>query len=173
MRHVQPHPGCVHLLPRNPGLFAQSLRGTPVQRDHETRSTRPLHSCRCGDYGVASFPGSNNNAEGCFLVLGGMARFAIQITHQGVHTSPSLALRDFTRTIQSTMRKVQCRRRYPDVSANGAFLLTFVNLTMETYFGTSLASPIFGSVITLINEARTNVSKGPIGFNNHALYESR
>lgn len=48
------------------------------------------------------------------------------------------------------------------MSANGAFLLTYNNLTLETFFGTSLASPIFGSVITLINEERTAVGKGPV-----------
>jgi tripeptidyl-peptidase I len=64
-------------------------------------------------------------------------------------------------------------RGYPDVSANGAFLLTFVNETAGTYFGTSLASPIFGSVVTLINEERTAVGKGPIGFINPALYASK
>ena len=64
-------------------------------------------------------------------------------------------------------------RGYPDVSANGAFLLVFLNLTELTFFGTSLASPIFGAVITLINEERTVAGKGPIGFINPALYESR
>lgn len=64
-------------------------------------------------------------------------------------------------------------RGYPDVAANGAFLLTFVNQTAGTYFGTSLASPIFGSVITLLNEQRTAIGKGPIGFINPALYESK
>ncbi|OKL61710.1 hypothetical protein UA08_02338 [Talaromyces atroroseus] len=63
-------------------------------------------------------------------------------------------------------------RGYPDVSANGAYLLTFVNETAGTYFGTSLASPIFGSVVTLINEERTAIGKGPIGFINPALYEN-
>ncbi|KAF4634822.1 hypothetical protein G7Y89_g3271 [Cudoniella acicularis] len=63
-------------------------------------------------------------------------------------------------------------RGYPDVSANGAFLLTFVNETEGTFFGTSLASPIFGAVITLLNEERTLVGKGPIGFINPALYEN-
>ena len=63
-------------------------------------------------------------------------------------------------------------RGYPDVSANGAFLLTFVNLTEATYFGTSLASPIFGAVITLLNEERRQANKAPIGFINPALYES-
>ena len=64
-------------------------------------------------------------------------------------------------------------RGYPDVSANGAFLLVYNNLTELTFFGTSLASPIFGAVITRINEERTLVGKGPIGFINPALYESK
>ena len=64
-------------------------------------------------------------------------------------------------------------RGYPDVSANGAFLLTYNNLTEYTFFGTSLSSPIFGAVITLLNEERTAVGKGPIGFINPALYESK
>lgn len=59
------------------------------------------------------------------------------------------------------------------VSANGAFQPFFVNLTQQTYFGTSLASPIFGSVITLINEERTAAGKGPIGFVNPVLYERK
>jgi len=61
-------------------------------------------------------------------------------------------------------------RGYPDVSANGCFLLTFVNLTEGTFFGTSLSSPIFASVITLINEERTAAGKGPVGFVNPTLY---
>lgn len=64
-------------------------------------------------------------------------------------------------------------RGYPDVSANGAFLVTYVKLTQATYFGTSLASPIFGAVITLINEERTAAGKGPVGFVNAVLYERK
>ena len=63
-------------------------------------------------------------------------------------------------------------RGWPDVSANGAFLLVYNNLTELTFFGTSLSSPIFGSVITLLNEQRSQAGKGPIGFINPALYES-
>ncbi|TVY14727.1 Aorsin [Lachnellula arida] len=63
-------------------------------------------------------------------------------------------------------------RGYPDVSANGAFLLTFLNLTERKFFGTSLAAPIFGSVITLINEERSVIGKGPVGFINPALYKN-
>ena len=62
-------------------------------------------------------------------------------------------------------------RGYPDVSANGAFLASFNNATLLTFFGTSLASPIFASVLTLINEELALVGKGPVGFVNPALYE--
>ncbi|KAG0647548.1 Aorsin [Hyphodiscus hymeniophilus] len=62
-------------------------------------------------------------------------------------------------------------RGYPDVAANGAFLTTFNNATLLTFFGTSLASPIFGSVLTLINEELALVGKGPVGFVNPVLYE--
>ena len=64
-------------------------------------------------------------------------------------------------------------RGYPDVAGNGAFLLAFNNRTEVHFFGTSLSSPIFGSVITLINEERTAIGKGPVGFVNPVLYERK
>ncbi|KAK4574699.1 hypothetical protein LTR86_001540 [Recurvomyces mirabilis] len=42
--------------------------------------------------------------------------------------------------------------------------------TQITIFGTSLSSPIFGSVLTLINEELTRAGKPPVGFVNPALY---
>ncbi|KAK3672683.1 hypothetical protein LTR78_007495 [Recurvomyces mirabilis] len=62
-------------------------------------------------------------------------------------------------------------RGSPDVSANGAFLLGYTNLTQHWQFGTSLATPIFASVINLINEERTAAGKGPVGFVNSVLYQ--
>ena len=64
-------------------------------------------------------------------------------------------------------------RGYPDVSANGAFLLVYINATQVIEFGTSLASPIFGSVLTLLNEERLAIGKGPVGFVNPVLYECK
>ncbi|KAK4560424.1 hypothetical protein LTR86_005620 [Recurvomyces mirabilis] len=54
-------------------------------------------------------------------------------------------------------------RGYPDVSANGAFLLGHTNLTQHWQFGTSLATPVFASVINLINEERAAAGKDPVG----------
>ncbi|KAF8864014.1 putative protease S8 tripeptidyl peptidase I [Acephala macrosclerotiorum] len=203
-----------------------------------------------GDYGVASFPGSNNDAEGClstatmngtiynpeypsgcpYITVVGATRLypndtvndpesAMQVNltafniatgsgpvsppydffatgggFSNYFTPPSYQAKDVANYLKQdlpfqTLPYYEINddgtnigqnggvynrlgRGYPDVSANGAFLLTFVNLTAGTYFGTSLASPIFGSVITLLNEERTAVGKGPIGFINPALYEN-
>jgi tripeptidyl-peptidase-1 len=64
-------------------------------------------------------------------------------------------------------------RGYPDVAANGAFLKAFNDETLFHFFGTSLASPIFGSVLTLINEERALQKKGPVGFVNPVLYSRK
>ena len=59
------------------------------------------------------------------------------------------------------------------ISANGAKFRAYTNGTDYHYYGTSLAAPLFASVITLINEERTAVGKGPVGFINPVLYASK
>ena len=61
-------------------------------------------------------------------------------------------------------------RGFPDVSANGADFRAYNNQTLYHFYGTSLAAPIWGSIVTLINEERTLVGKGPVGFINPTLY---
>ncbi|KAK6440381.1 hypothetical protein LTR95_003388 [Oleoguttula sp. CCFEE 5521] len=61
-------------------------------------------------------------------------------------------------------------RGFPDIAANGANFRAYTNGTDYHWYGTSLASPLFASVITLINEERTAVGKGPVGFINPVLY---
>jgi tripeptidyl-peptidase-1 len=63
-------------------------------------------------------------------------------------------------------------RGFPDVSANGAQFRAYTNNTDYHYYGTSLAAPIWGSIVTLINEERTLIGKGPVGFMNPTLYEN-
>ncbi|KAK4502733.1 hypothetical protein PRZ48_006159 [Zasmidium cellare] len=200
-----------------------------------------------GDYGVASFPGADNDTYGCYSAngqkgtiynpdypagcpfvtsVGGTRLYegqtiedpesAMQVNLTAVHISegrppgnpvlalfatgggfsnyfkpPSYQARAVSQylaahapdvpsyTVNSDASNVganggvynRAGRGYPDVSANGAFQPFFVNLTQETYFGTSLSSPIFGSIITLINEERTAAGKGPVGFVNPVLYQ--
>ena len=63
-------------------------------------------------------------------------------------------------------------RGIPDVSANGANFMTFVNGAESPMDGTSLSAPIWASMLTLINEERTKQGKGSVGFVNPTLYEN-
>jgi len=58
------------------------------------------------------------------------------------------------------------------ISANGANFRAYTNGTDFHWYGTSLAAPLWASVLTLINEERTAVGKGPVGFVNPVFYES-
>ena len=59
---------------------------------------------------------------------------------------------------------------YPDVSANGANFTLYFEGEVQDFYGTSLATPIWASIVTLINEERTNFGKPPVGFINPTLY---
>ncbi|KAK0775378.1 hypothetical protein LTR91_024716 [Friedmanniomyces endolithicus] len=63
-------------------------------------------------------------------------------------------------------------RAFPDVSANGAHFQVYRNSTLIGLYGTSLAAPLFASVITLINQQRTLIGKRPVGFINPVLYQN-
>ena len=64
-------------------------------------------------------------------------------------------------------------RAMPDVSANGVNFMSYVGGTNGPNYGTSLAAPIWASILTLINEQRTAAGKGPVGFINPTLYQSK
>ncbi|RFU78327.1 serine endopeptidase [Trichoderma arundinaceum] len=61
-------------------------------------------------------------------------------------------------------------RGIPDISANGANFRSFNNQTDGHWFGTSLAAPLWASVITLINQERAKMGKKSVGFINPVLY---
>lgn len=59
----------------------------------------------------------------------------------------------------------QRARAYPDVSANGAkYVVALLGSYNYHLYGTSASAPTFGAVVALINEARMNIGKGPVGF---------
>ena len=61
-------------------------------------------------------------------------------------------------------------RGFPDVSANGANYVVSVDGQFALVYGTSASTPVFASIVTLLNEARLSLGKGPIGFLNPTLY---
>ena len=63
-------------------------------------------------------------------------------------------------------------RGYPDLSANGAWYDVAITGNFEPIFGTSASSPVVGSLITLVNDARLAAGKKPIGFLNTIIYST-
>ncbi|EJC98371.1 subtilisin-like protein [Fomitiporia mediterranea MF3/22] len=63
-------------------------------------------------------------------------------------------------------------RAFPDLSANGANYVIGVDGEFELVFGTSCSSPVVGSFLTLINDARIAAGKGPVGFINPTIYSA-
>ncbi|RAO73388.1 uncharacterized protein BHQ10_009400 [Talaromyces amestolkiae] len=61
-------------------------------------------------------------------------------------------------------------RGIPDIAANGAYFESYLDGKLVHFFGSSLASPLFASVITLINEERLAIGKSSVGFINPVLY---
>ncbi|KAI9046641.1 hypothetical protein LZ554_009383 [Drepanopeziza brunnea f. sp. 'monogermtubi'] len=62
-------------------------------------------------------------------------------------------------------------RGFPDISANGVNYVIAVDGAFSYVYGTSASAPTVGSIITLINGARLNVGKAPVGFINPVLYK--
>jgi tripeptidyl-peptidase-1 len=66
----------------------------------------------------------------------------------------------------------ECTRGYPDVSANGVQILLISDGEYNYEAGTSAATPIFVSIITLINQERIKTNKSPVGFLNPVIYRN-
>jgi len=62
-------------------------------------------------------------------------------------------------------------RGYPDVSANGKNYAVTIGGKFEPVDGTSASAPVFGSVLTMINDARAVRGKKSVGFVNPTFYK--
>jgi tripeptidyl-peptidase I len=63
-------------------------------------------------------------------------------------------------------------RAFPDVALNAANYVTVIDGGYTSVFGTSASTPVFGSIITKINDARLSAGKRPVGFINPVLYSN-
>ena len=64
----------------------------------------------------------------------------------------------------------QTTRGIPDISANGVSWLVFEDGNGLGVYGTSLSTPLYGTLFTMINQQRALIGKGPVGFVNPVLY---
>ncbi|TBU27083.1 family S53 protease-like protein [Dichomitus squalens] len=63
-------------------------------------------------------------------------------------------------------------RAFPDVSTTGRDITIIVNGTGQPVLGTSASTPIFASMVALVNEQLLNAGQPPLGFLNPLLYAS-
>lgn len=63
-------------------------------------------------------------------------------------------------------------RAYPDISAQGVNVEIVLNVEGELVYGTSCSSPIFASVIALLNDRLISANKSPLGFLNPFIYST-
>ncbi|KAF4983604.1 hypothetical protein FZEAL_1013 [Fusarium zealandicum] len=63
-------------------------------------------------------------------------------------------------------------RGYPDVAVRADSYWIVLNEGWQMVAGTSASTPVFASIITLINSERMHAGKGPVGFINPALYSN-
>ncbi|WFD42619.1 tripeptidyl-peptidase I [Malassezia psittaci] len=62
-------------------------------------------------------------------------------------------------------------RAYPDVAAQGSRFLISVGGKFELISGTSASTPLFASIVSLLNDARIAQNKATLGFINPLLYK--
>ncbi|KAF8194206.1 Pro-kumamolisin, activation domain-containing protein [Pholiota molesta] len=121
-------------------------------------------------------PGSTvNDPEGaCEQVIfsgGGFSNIFPIPSYQAAAVSSFLTLHPppFTSAQFNNSGKV---RAFPDLSANGANYVIGIDGAFNLVFGTSASSPVVGSLITLVNDARLAAGKGPVGFINPSIYSA-
>lgn len=73
----------------------------------------------------------------------------------------------YTATIYNNSQTV---RAYPDVAAIGANYVVGVDDGLSLVYGTSASAPVFGAIISLINQQRIAAGKAVVGFINPTLY---
>ena len=62
-------------------------------------------------------------------------------------------------------------RAYPDVSAQGSRFVISVDGKFELISGTSASTPLFSSIVALLNDARLAAGKPSLGFLNPLIYK--
>lgn len=84
----------------------------------------------------------------------------------------SAAVARFLSTLGSTNsgKFNRAGRGFPDVAAIGQVLEIVVNGRVGGVEGTSCSSPVFASMVSLINDALIGAGKSPLGFLNPFLY---
>ena len=115
---------------------------------------------------VSSIDASGDSTSG-----GGFSTIFTQPAWQKAAVDAYFALVDGT-AIAPVPGYARAGRAFPDVSMAGTRYIAVVGGTLIGIGGSSLATPVFAAVISLINSARYRAGKTSIGFLNQILYSN-
>lgn len=110
----------------------------------------------------------NNSTLSGFFSGGGFSNYFARPSYQNAQVEAYLPTVN-TSYLQNNYYN-PAGRGYPDVSAQSWRYAVFINGTESRIGGTSASSPMFSSIITLLNDARLNAGLPVLGFLNPMLY---
>ncbi|KAJ7112181.1 family S53 protease [Mycena epipterygia] len=120
--------------------------------------------------GINQFPGISE--VGSTFSSGGFSNYFPIPDYQAEDVAAYLAWLDSLGTIPEDGRFNRSGRGFPDVSAQGENYEIVVDNQFGTVAGTSCSTPLFASVIALLNDELVAAGKPPLGFLNPFLYSS-
>jgi tripeptidyl-peptidase I len=131
--------------------YVTSVGGTMLYADQTVRDRESVMQVNLG------------GADANFSSSGGFSNFFSQPDYQkdavadyfARHNPPYPHYSEFQVDVNTTKGLYnRIGRAYPDVASNGAFMNAIVNGNLEQFFGSSLAAPTFGSILTLVSGSR-------------------
>ncbi|KAJ6566199.1 family S53 protease [Mycena capillaripes] len=120
--------------------------------------------------GINQFPGITE--VGSSFSSGGFSNYFPTPAYQAEDVAAYLAWLDSLGTIPEDGRFNRSGRGFPDVSAQGENYKIVVDNQFGTVAGTSCSTPLFASVIALLNAELVATGKPTLGFLNPFLYSS-
>ncbi|KAJ3732596.1 family S53 protease-like protein [Lentinula guzmanii] len=133
--------------------------------------TRPIAIRLCNTYALSGARGTSvlfasGKETSAEFSGGGFSDYFSRATYQ------STSVETYLSTLGDTYggRFSPNGRAFPDVAAQGFDVLIVNGGQPQLVSGTSCSSPIFASVIALINDRRVSAGKSPLGFLNPFLY---
>jgi len=146
--------------------FVLSVGGTMITNGQPLQNPPPICSGQnCAQSGTevaVSFQVAEYTSGGGFSNVGAMPDFQKNAVAAYLKTAPNLPPASYFN---------QSGRAYPDVSALGNNCLVIMGGRVEPVGGTSCAAPIFGSIVSLLNQAAVAKTGKPLGYVNQLIYQ--
>jgi tripeptidyl-peptidase-1 len=158
------------LRPDFPGSspYVTSVGGTMIQNGQPLSNPPPicaqsrLTCAQSGTEVAVSFAVADYTSGGGFSNVAPMPDFQKDAVATYLKTAPNLPPASYFN---------QTGRAYPDVAALGHNCIIMMGGRPEPVGGTSCAAPIFGSVISLLNQVAVKKTGQPLGYVNQLLYQ--